>query len=130
MKPAPVQKQDILIDLDRQDGGAQVRAIRESLIRGTGMDIQYLDMKQRGDILARFRSRVRLAVRQVRAWKAAYEAETDTIEKVYSAYEGIFIRRQFADVWQLYVTVNRDYHEMRRVYLANLRQPPHRRVVS
>lgn len=95
-----------------------------------GRSIQYLDMKQMIDVLERQRKRVRSLVVYYRGWKAACGAETDDIEKVYAAYEGIFIRRQLQDAWTLYVAVNQDYHEMRRVYLASLSQPPHRRAVS
>ena len=65
--------------------------------------------------LIRFRNRARLAAHQYRRWKRAYETETDGFEKVYRAYDGIFIRRHFAEVWRLYLTVNRDYHQMRRI---------------
>lgn len=95
-----------------------------------GRDIQYFDMKQMGDVLARFRARVRALTTYYRGWQAGYLAETDDVEKVYAAYEGIFIRRQLRDSWTLYVTVNQDYHEMRREYLASLGQPPHRRAAS
>lgn len=128
MKPVNPQKTDILVALAAHEGQAGVQLIRENLVARAGTEIQYLEMKQMADVLTRFRGRVRLVLSQYRVWKAAYAVETDDIEKVYMAYEGIFIRRQFADVWQLYVTVNRDYHDMRRVYLANLRHPPHRRV--
>lgn len=95
-----------------------------------GRPIQYLDMKQMGEVLARSRARMRALVTYYRGWQAGYVAETDDVEKTYAAYEGIFIRRQLRDAWTLYVTVNQDYHEMRSVYLASLSQPPHRRAAS
>lgn len=120
-------------DLDGMEeryGPAYVQQIRDHLVQTEAREIQYLEMKQMAEILARFRNRVRVMVHHYRRWKADYERETDRVEKVYRAYEGIFVRRQLADVWSLYLTVNRDYHEMRRVYLANLRQPPHRRAAA
>ena len=116
--------------MEERYGPAYVQQLRDRLIHIEGREIHYLEMKQMAEILARFRNRVRVMVHHYRRWKVDYERETDRIEKVYRAYEGIFVRRQLADVWQLYVTVNRDYHELRRVYLANLRQPPHRRAVA
>lgn len=109
-------------------GTAYVQQLRDHLIHIDSHDISYLEMKQMAEVMARFRNRVRVMIHHYRRWKADYEREHDRIEKVYRAYEGIFVRRQLADVWQLYMTVNRDYHQLRRVYLANLRQPPHRRV--
>ena len=116
--------------IEERYGPAYVQQLRDRLIHIEGREIQYLEMKQMAEILARFRNRVRVMIHHYRRWKVDYERETDRIEKVYRAYEGIFVRRQLADVWQLYLTVNRDYHELRRVYLANLRQPPHRRAVA
>lgn len=115
-------------DDDNTFGAAYVRQLRDHLIHIDAQDISYLEMKQMAEVMDRFRNRVRVMIHHYRRWKADYEREHDRIEKVYRAYEGIFVRRQLADVWQLYMTVNRDYHELRRVYLANLRQPPHRRA--
>ena len=117
---------------DFSDEGAEpsfVLGLRRRLpVRGRA--IQYPDMKQMGDVLTRFRARVRGLTTYYRGWQARYGAETDEVEKTYTAYEGIFIRRQLRDAWTLYVTVNQDYHEMRREYLASLSQPPHRRAAS
>ena len=118
-------------DLDGSEeryGAAFVQQLRDHLIHIDAKEISYLEMKQMAEVMARFRNRVQVMIHHYRRWKADYEREHDRIEKVYRAYEGIFVRRQLADVWQLYLTVNRDYHELRRVYLANLRQPPHRRA--
>ncbi|MCM2343261.1 MAG: hypothetical protein NDJ24_01725 [Alphaproteobacteria bacterium] len=117
-------------DRDDLSGAAYVERLRDHLLTIDAQDIQYFDLKQLAEIQARYRNRVRVMVHHYRRWRADYEREQDRIEKVYRAYEGIFVRRQLADCWQLYLTVNRDYHELRRVYLANLRQPPHRRAVS
>ena len=121
-------KNNDLEDMEERYGPAYVQQLRDHLIHIDAKEISYLEMKQMAEVLARFRNRVRVMIHHYRRWKADYERETDRVEKVYRAYEGIFVRRQLADVWQLYLTVNRDYHELRRVYLANLRQPPHRRV--
>lgn len=122
-----INKNNELEGMEERYGPAYVQQLRDHLIHIEAKEIQYLEMKQMAEVLARFRNRVRVMIHHYRRWKTDYERETDRIEKVYRAYEGIFVRRQLADVWQLYLTVNRDYHEMRRVYLANLRQPPHRR---
>ena len=121
-------KNNDLEDMEERYGPAYVQQLRDHLVHIEAKGISYLEMKQMAEVLARFRNRVRVMVHHYRRWKADYEREHDRIEKVYRAYEGIFVRRQLADVWQLYMTVNRDYHELRRVYLANLRQPPHRRA--
>lgn len=118
--------------MQREDlsGSADVQQLRECLLYVDAQDIQYFDLKQLAEIQVRYRNRLRVMIHHYRRWRADYEREQDRVEKIYRAYEGIFVRRQLADSWQLYVTVNRDYHELRRVYLANLRQPPHRRAVS
>ena len=116
-------------DAESAFGKAYVQQLRDHLIHIDAHSISYLEMKQMAEVMARFRNRVRVMIHHYRRWKADYEREHDRVEKVYRAYEGIFVRRQLADVWQLYLTVNRDYHELRRVYLAQLRQPPHRRAV-
>ena len=121
-------KNNDLEGVEEQYGPAYVQQLRDHLIHIEAKEISYLEMKQMAEIMARFRNRVRVMIHHYRRWKADYERENDRLEKVYRAYEGIFVRRQLADVWQLYLTVNSDYHELRRVYLANLRQPPHRRV--
>jgi len=121
---------EIKHDFSDDDGApAYVLGLRRRLpVRGRA--IQYFDMKQMADVLVRFRARVRGLTTYYRGWQARYAAETDEVEKNYAAYEGIFIRRQLRDSWTLYVTVNQDYHEMRRDYLASLSQPPHRRAAS
>lgn len=121
-------KNNDLEDMEERYGPAYVQQLRDNLIHIEAKEISYLEMKQMAEIMVRFRNRVRVMIHHYRRWKTDYEREHDRVEKVYRAYEGIFVRRQLADVWQLYLTVNRDYHELRRVYLANLRQPPHRRV--
>lgn len=124
------ENQLFIHDLVATPTGGTVRDIRGHVLNIHERDIQYLDMKQMIDILARFRARLRVTVRLYRRWRADYAREGDEMERAYSAYEGIFIRQQLRDCWRMYVTVNRDYHEMRRVYLASLRQPPHRRAAS
>lgn len=120
----PEKQQNVFEDMEDRYESGYVQDIRDRLMRCEAREVQYLEMKQMMDILYRFRGRVKMMVSHYRRWKVDYENETDEIEKVYRAYEGIFIRRQFHDSWKLYVTVNRDYHEMRRTYLASLRQPP------
>lgn len=115
---------------DNDDGDApRVLGLRRRL-PVQGRAIQYLDMKHMIDVLERQRARVRALTVYYRGWKATYATETDDIEKAYAAYEGIFIRRQLQDAWTLYVTVNQDYHEMYRVYMASLSHPPHRRAAT
>jgi len=107
---------------------ASIAQFRTGLAQLNGRDIQYFDMKQMAEIQERFRNRVRSMVRMTRLWKADYESEFDEIERTYTAYEGIFIRRQLQDAWDMYLAVNKDYHEMKRLYLASLRRPPQSRV--
>lgn len=124
------KKQGVVFDLGRHEGGPFVRDIREYMVRLAGRAIQYPEIEQMSAILTRYRNRMRVTMQHYRRWQADYRRETDEIEKIYAAYEGIFIRRQLQDSWKLYRAVNRDYHEMRRVYLASLRHPPHRRAAS
>lgn len=126
-----VKKNQLLVfGLPANESDPDVREIRGHIVNPHARQIQYLEMKQMIDIMGRFRTRMRNTICQYRCWALAHSAETDEIERAYSAYEGIFIRQQLRDCWRMYVTVNRDYHEMRRVYLASLCQPPHRRAAS
>lgn len=106
--------------LEERHGPAFMQDIQDRLTLCEQREIQYLEMKQMQDVLIRFRRRVRSMVKHYRHWQADYQTEQDEIEKVYKAYDGIFIRRQIQDAWRLYVMVNRDYHEMRRTYLERL----------
>jgi len=99
--------------------------LHESVPLWQNAEIQYPDVVQMADILQRYRSRVRAMVRSYRYWKADYAQQADALEKAYTGYEGIFLRRQLGDAWLQYAKVNRDYHLMRRGFLASLRQPPY-----
>lgn len=117
--------QDVFRELETRHHVGFVQGIKDSVTRAEQREVQYLEVKQMIDMLIRYRTKMKKVLAEYRDWKTAYEAETDEIEKVYTAYEGIYARRQFADCWKLYVTVNKDYHDMRRAYLANIRQTPH-----
>lgn len=118
-------RQALFQQMEKRYDTVFVQSVRDSINASEARDIQYLEMKQMQDILSRYRGRVKNMVRFYRQWKIGYEREPDELEKVYLAYEGIFLRQQLHDSWQLYVTVNKDYHEMRTTYLANLSQNPH-----
>ncbi len=111
---------DILALLEERHGPAFTQSIRDRLTACKMREIQYLEMKQMVEILFRFRERARALVNVYRVWKRDYARETDQIEKVYKAYDGMFIRHQLQDAWKMYVTVNRDYHEMYRTYMKQL----------
>lgn len=118
-------RQDVFRQLEQRHDAAFVQGIRDRVDVSNIREVQYLEMKQMYEILARYRGRVRNMIQFYRQWKAGYDREQDELEKVYLAYEGVFIRKQLHDAWQLYVTVNKDYHDMRHTYLANLSQNPH-----
>lgn len=99
-----------------------------AIVRGRPVELS--DLRQMEDVQARYRARLKAMLAHYRRWQAGYERERDAIERTYAAYEGIFLRRQIQDSWTLYVTVNRDYHAMLRVFLASLRQTPHRRAAG
>lgn len=115
-------------------GGGDDRTVRPyiwQLPQPSAHDIRDMgvnDMLEMAESLAVFRACVRAMLTLYRAWKSGYAQETDGFEKIHRAYDGIFVRRQFADAWRLYLTANRDYHEVRRVNMTNLRQPPYRRA--
>ena len=98
-----------------------MQGLRDYVARAEEKEIQFFELKQMNDsILPRYRLMVRRLLRQYRTWKVQYENETDNLEKVYKAYDGIFLRRQLSDALHLYANANRDYHEMRRTYLSRL----------
>ena len=112
--------QEVYQLMELRYGPAFTQGIRDSLEATKVREIQYLEMKQMVEIQFRFRERVRGVVDNYRAWKRDYEAETDAVEKVYKAYDGIFLRGQLNDAWRMYVTVTRDYHEMYRTYMKQI----------
>lgn len=108
-------------NLEQRYGGAFVQGIRDYVARAEEKEIQFFELKQMNDsILPRYRLMARRLLRQYRTWKVQYDTETDELEKVYKAYEGIFLRRQLSDALHLYANANRDYHEMRRTYINRL----------
>lgn len=118
--------QDDFEQMETKYGAAFVQDIRDRLAACQVKEVQYLEMKQMLEILFRFRERARAMITHYRVWKNAYEAEKDPIERVYKGYEGIFIRQQLRDAWKLYLTVNRDYHEMYRTYMDQIEQKKHK----
>ena len=122
---SPSHKDELFEQMETRYGSAFVQDIRDHMRAAETREIHYLEMKQMWDVLSRFRGRVRHMIRHYRQWKVSYEREQDEIEKVYMAYDGIFARQQLHDAWKLYVTVNKDYHEMRRTYMATMCQLPH-----
>jgi hypothetical protein len=106
--------------METKYGAAFVQDIRDRLAACQVKEVQYLEMKQMLEILFRFRERARAMISHYRVWKHSYEAEKDDIERVYKAYEGLFIRQQLRDSWKLYLTVNRDYHEMYKTYMDQI----------
>jgi hypothetical protein len=86
-------------------------------------DWQYLEVKQLAEILARYREKMRLAIREYRLLKQTLAAETDAIEKLYLGYEGMFMRDHLRDGLRLYVMINRDFHEAYRSYFEALKNP-------
>ncbi len=106
-----------------------VQGIRDCVAAGELKEIQYFELKQMNDdILPRYRSRVRELINEYRNWKSRYSKENDQIEKLYQAYDGIFMRSQLSDALRIYEMANRDYHEMRRMYMDRLLKlrPPYR----
>jgi hypothetical protein len=101
---------------------AAITEIREKLAAADLDKVQYLELKQMNDdILPRYRNRVRGLLNEYRSWQKQYSHEEDQIEKIYKAYEGIFLRSQLNDALRIYEVANKDYHEMRRMYLGSLK---------
>jgi len=112
--------QDDFDAMETKYGAAFVQGIRDQLSACETREVQYLEMKQMHEVLFRFRERARALATHYRAWRVDYNAEQDTIERVYKGYEGQFIRQQLRDAWRLYLTVNRDYHDMYRTYMGQI----------
>lgn len=118
-------------ELELRFGADVAQVLCDKIAQCEQREIQYLEVKQMGEILERYRTRVRHMLRNLKEWQLRYaRCKGDELEQVYTSYEGIFIRNQLRDAWQLYVTVNRDYHEMRRAYLASLKRVPDSRTAA
>jgi len=84
-------------------------------------EVQYLDLKQITEILYKYRNRVRAILAEYRTWRTQHARQYDEVERIYSAYEGHFLRGQIRDCLHLYYAAHRDYHAMRRIYLGSLK---------
>ena len=115
-------ERDIFEDMEKRYSVAFVQDIRDRVAACEARELSYFDLKQIADLMAGYRAKGRHLLKAYRLWKAEYAASEDRIEKIYKGYEGIFLRRQLADAIRLYVTVNQDYHELKRSYLENLFQ--------
>lgn len=114
-------KREHFDDMEMKYGVAFVQDIRDRLEVCERREVQFIELKQMNDnILPRYRAAAHRLLKEYRIWKADYAGERDGLERVYKAYEGIFLRQQLADALRLYATANRDYHEMRRTYLNAL----------
>lgn len=85
-------------------------------------NLQFFDLKQMAEIQARYRNRVRILAAKYRAWRTEHEGIHDVLDKVYSSYDGIFLRRQLADAYQMYRIINKDFHELQDMYLTQIQQ--------
>lgn len=113
-------EQDVFAPMESKYGPAFTQGIRDKLASVHAREVQYLEMKQMVDILFRFRERARAMLTHYRVWKRDFDCETDDVEKVYKSFEGILLRQQVRDAWKMYLTVNRDYHDMYRAYMAQI----------
>jgi hypothetical protein len=114
--------------LENRYGSAFVQELRDRIAVCELKEVQYFELKQMNDsILPRYRSRVRELVNSYREWKEQYCSEEDQIEKVYKAYDGIFLRNQLKDALRMYEMANKDYHEMQRMYFEDIKKmrPPY-----
>jgi len=113
--------------LENRYGSAFVQELKDRIAACELKEVQYFELKQMNDcILPRYRSRVRELINEYRQWKEQYSKEDDQIEKVYKAYDGIFLRNQLKDALRMYEMANKDYHEMQRMYFEGLKKirPP------
>ena len=108
-------------DFDRMEiryGAAFMQGIRDGLAACQLREFHNREIQQMEEILFRFRERARAMIMHYRVWQNTFRVEKDEVERVYKSYEGMFLRQQLRDAWNLYLTVNRDLHELRRDYLA------------
>jgi|GEM_PF-2642783 len=117
-------KSGIFIDLHATGMLKGMNAL-DHMLASEGRSVNEDDLAQMQDILIRFRQRLRHALALYRHWQADAD-ELAPIEVAYRPYEGLFIRRQLQDAWQMYMTVNKDYHTLRRYYLMSNHQVPHK----
>ncbi len=61
----------------------------------------------------------RTKIRELTAAYRTVQGET-LVRQVYAAHEKIFIRRQIADLWRLYRTLQADLHELTADFRENL----------
>lgn len=78
--------------------------------------INYIEIKELNDLVSEYRDRLRGLVTGYRTYQAAGASGWTVPRKVYSSYESVYIRRQIADLWQLYRVIVADCHEMTALY--------------
>lgn len=115
------QNQSVFESLSVRYGVGFSQQTADKVARLAKRDIQFLEIKELNDLAAEYRGRLRDLLASYR--RARGNAQDDHVRQVYVSYEAIFIRRQIADLWQVYRIVMADSHEMTADYLAQLR--PH-----
>jgi hypothetical protein len=93
----------------------------DDVVRLNKREGEFLDIKELNDLAADYRNRLRTFIA---AYRAARSHNGQSLARqVYANHETIFMRRQLADLWQVYRILIADSHEMTKDYMQRLR--PH-----
>lgn len=79
---------------------------------------QFLDVKHMSEIVARYRHQTRIAVQAARLMRQLQNNQRDALETVFLGFEAAVLKRRLGDCLQLWYIAHKDYHTMRRTYLA------------
>lgn len=91
------------------------QGITDEIDRLERRDIQLLEIKELNDLLAEYRARIRTLVRSYRNIRD--KDDKSSLRQLYASHEGVLMRRQIADLWEVYRIITADVHEMTGSYL-------------
>lgn len=81
-------------------------------------NLQFFDLKQMIEFETRYRTETRAAIRALKNWRRAYEAETDMVALLYGTIEGVMLRRRAEDFTRLYWLLRADVRQAVALYVG------------
>lgn len=94
------------------------RHLAEQVLR---RDLQFFDLKQMIEFERQYKTAARTAIGELKAWRRAYEQETDMVGLLYGSVEGVMLRRRAEDFAKLYWLVRGDVRQAMAIYTGRAR---------
>jgi hypothetical protein len=86
-----------------------VQQNNKTIMTGITGKLQIFELKQIADMEAAYKDRAQKAIEDYKAWKNAYDEETDIINLIYGQLEGRHLRLQAQNAVTAYWTIRKDF---------------------